>query len=74
MTHTQPAVKLSNRIISGIIPSHQRRVLMLHAQGLRPGQIANTLRLPVGGASAVCDVLRHYGCDIALLPPRRLAS
>jgi hypothetical protein len=72
MTHPSE-IRKPRKIISGIIPSHQDRVLKLDAQGLRPGQIAYAMGLRVGGTSAVCDVLTHYGRPIDLLQ-RRLAS
>lgn len=69
MTHIAD-IRKSRRVVAGIIPSHQDRVLQMDAQGLRPGQIAYVLGLRVGGVAAVCDVLAHYGREVALLPRR----
>ncbi len=62
---TQPRkINLSSRIIAGIIPSHQQRVLKLESQGLRPAAIAAAMGMRPGGSQAVRDVLAHYGIVI----------
>jgi DNA-directed RNA polymerase specialized sigma24 family protein len=69
MTHTAD-IRNPRRSVARLTPNQQDRVLQLDTQGLRPGQIAYALGLRVGGVSAVCDVLAHYGRAIELLPKR----
>lgn len=62
MTQTPEKNKL--KVISGLIPADQRRILAMTRQGLRPAQIAYALGLRIGGTAAVQDVLIAYGIPL----------
>ena len=61
LQHHTDEVNISSKIIAGLIPSHQRRVILLARQGLRPGQISHHLGIGLGGVDRVWHVLSVYG-------------